>query len=191
MDRAAGQPGAGAEGTDGPRACSLVRVGNTGGHVPAVAAGAMSLAEAGCLSDPATARAEPSLLLPAPAAGNICCGKLAKSMRGGIQRTPAVPTLQPLPAAPVSAQLWHAVAQSAPGPSLHLENRLRGARCHCPGPAQRGQAVALQCWQQCSQRDVCRRWASSSSSPSLALSQVRAAVFPGASPVVRATWTVT
>lgn len=51
-------------------------------------------------------------------------------MRGGIQLTPAVPTLQPLPAAPVSAQLRHVAATASPETSpapLHLENGLQGA----------------------------------------------------------------
>lgn len=41
------------------------------GHVPAAAAGEMSLAGAACPTDPAKAQAEPSPLLPALAAGNI------------------------------------------------------------------------------------------------------------------------
>lgn len=63
---------------------------------------AVSPAQAECPTDPV---AEPSPLLCVPAAANIWLRQLAKSMRRGIRRAAAVPTLQPFPAAPVSAGL--------------------------------------------------------------------------------------
>lgn len=55
---------------------------------------AVSPAQALCPTDPA---AEPAPLLCVPAAANIWLQQLAKSMRRGIRRAAAVPTLQPFP----------------------------------------------------------------------------------------------